>query len=335
MKKDTKYDVVFYEAFEEEEQELRKQLPKGKKYFFTWRTIQEAGHIVPPAGVISIRTQSKIPLEWREKIDAIITRSTGYDHITAYLKEAETDLPAAYLPDYAARAVAEQAMLLWTALIRNLPEQQEAVRTFSRDGLTGRELVGKTLTIAGVGRIGSQIADIGKALRMKVLGVDIAPNKKTGIKFVSMEEGISLADIFVCALPLTDITVGMLNYKMLKKLPKGAIFVNIARGEIAPPEDLLHLLRSGIIVGIGLDVYDCEKEVAAVLRDGADPGKITDIEKLNSVAASLELIEHPHVITTPHNAFNTVESVERKCLHTAENVVAFLTKGRFLTPIES
>lgn len=333
MKKNTKYDVVFYEAFEEEEEELKKHLPKGKNYYFTWRTIQEAGHSHPPAKIVSIRTQSIIPLEWGDQLTALIARSTGYDHLTAYLNAIENDVPAAYLPDYAARAVAEQAMLLWTALIRNLPEQQEAVKTFCRDGLTGRELVNKTITIAGVGRIGSQIADVAKGLKMKVIGVDIAPNKKLGIKYVSMEEGISLADIFVCALPLTDITAGMLNRKLLKKLPKGAIFVNIARGEIAPPEDLLHLMRKGIIGGIGLDVYDCEKDVAAVLRDGADPGKISDIENLNSVAASLELIKHPHVITTPHNAFNTVESVERKSIHTAQNVAAFLQKGKFLTPI--
>ena len=333
MKLDSKYDAVFYEAFEEEEAELRKHLPNFKNYYFTWKTIQEAGHVNPPAPIVSTRTQSQIPLLWREDLTALITRSTGYDHITAYLKEAEIDIPAAYLPDYAGRAVAEQAMLLWTALIRKLPEQQEAVKSFTRDGLTGNELVNKTITIAGVGRIGSQIVDIANGLHMNVLGVDIAPNENLGVKYVSMQEGVAEADIFVCALPLTEITRGMLNYELLKNLPKGAIFVNIARGEISPPEDLLQLLREGVLRGIGLDVYDCEKELVGVLRDGLDRGDIEDIEKLNSVAASLELIEHPHVITTPHNAFNTEESVERKCLHTAQNLVNFIEKGEFLTPI--
>lgn len=333
MKFDSKYDVVFYEAFEEEEAELRNHLPGDKKYYFTWKTIQEAGHSNPPAPIISVRTQSIIPLEWREDIAAMITRSTGFDHIIDYMNLAEIDFPAAYLPDYAGRAVAEQAMLLWTALIRKLPEQQEAVKVFNRDGLTGKELVNKTIAIAGVGRIGSQIADIAKALKMKVLGVDIVPDKKLGIKYVSMAEGVAQADIFVCALPLTDITRGLLNYDLLKNLPKGAIFVNIARGEISPPEDILHLMREGIIGGIGLDVYDSEKELVGVLRDGKDKGDIDDLEKLNSVAATLELINHPHVITTPHNAFNTVESVERKALQTAENLVSFIEKGEFLSPV--
>lgn len=333
MKSEKKYDAVFYEAFEEEEVQLRKYLPKEKNYHFTWKTIQESGNSHPPAPVISLRTQSKIPLAWKSDIDAFITRSTGYDHITAYLAEAELEIPAAYLPDYAGRAVAEQAMLLWTALIRKLPEQQEAVKTFFRDGLTGKELVNKTITIAGVGRIGSQIVDIAKGLKMKVLGVDIVPNKSLGIKYVSMKEGVANADIFVCALSLTDTTRGMLNYNLLKNFPKGAIFVNIARGEISPSEDILHLLREGIIGGIGLDVYDCEKELAGVLRDGKNKGDMEDIEKINSVAATLELIGHPHVITTPHNAFNTEESVERKCLHTAQNFANFTEKGEFLTPI--
>ena len=333
MKTNSKYDVAFYEAFEEEERELRKHLPDAGNYYFTWKTIQETGHGHPQAPIVSLRTQSKIPLNWKDDITALLTRSTGYDHITAYLKETGIDISAAYLPDYAGRAVAEQAMLLWTALMRNLPEQQEAVKTFCRDGLTGRELVNKTITVAGVGRIGSQIVDIAQGLKMNVLGVDLVPNKNLGIQYVSMEEGVAGADIFVCALPLTDITDGMLNHDLLKNLPKGSKFVNIARGEIAPPEDLLHLLREGIIGGIGLDVYDCEKEVSAVLRDGADPGMIADVEKLNSVAASLELIEHPHVITTPHNAFNTEEAVERKSLHSAQNLANFAEKGEFLTPI--
>lgn len=334
MKTESKYDVVFYEAFEEEEIQLRKHLPEDKKYHFTWKTIQETGHEHPPAPIVSIRTQSQIPIKWKDDLDALLTRSTGYDHISTYLNEAGIDIPAAYLPDYAGRAVAEQAMLLWTALIRKFPEQQEAVRTFSRDGLTGRELVNKTIIVAGVGRIGSQIVNIAQGLQMNVLGVDILPNQNLGIKYVSMEEGIAVADIFVCALPLTDLTYGMLNYDLLKNLPRGAVFVNIARGEISPSEDILHLLREGIIGGIGVDVYDCEKELVSVLRDGKDKGTIQDIHKLNSVAATLELIEHPHVITTPHNAFNTEESVERKCLHTAQNLANFAEKGAFLTQVD-
>jgi len=333
MNSTCKYDVVFYETFAEEELALRQCLPPNKKYYFTWKTIQESRHVHPLAPIVSIRTQSLIPLAWKDHIDALLTRSTGYDHIAAYFAAANVEIPAAHLPDYAGRAVAEQAMLLWVALIRKLYEQQKAVQTFSRDELTGRELLHKTVTIVGVGSIGSQVADIAKGLKMKVLGVDIAPNSSSDIEYVPLHEGISRADILVCALPLTDITHSMLNYELLQNLPAGALFVNIARGEIAPPEDLLHLLRKGILAGIGIDVYDCEKELADVLRNDVPLESITDLQKRNSVSATIELMEHHQVIATPHNAFNTEESLERKCRHTAQNIEHFFTKGEFLTPI--
>lgn len=78
-------DVFFYEAFSEEEEALRRYLPANISAGFMKETIQESGHALPAAALISIRTQSFIPLMWGSHITGILTRSTGYDHITAYL----------------------------------------------------------------------------------------------------------------------------------------------------------------------------------------------------------------------------------------------------------
>ncbi|NOY75053.1 MAG: hypothetical protein GXP32_04595 [Kiritimatiellaeota bacterium] len=170
-----KYTAAFFEAFDEEERILKSLLPNELECFFTWRTIQEAGGERPPAPIVSVRTQSALPTDWAEGIDAIITRSTGYDHVTEFLSRTNAEIDAAYLPDYAGRAVAEQAMLLWTALLRKLELQRASFDAFHRDDLTGRELVGRALTVVGVGRIGSQIVDVAQGLKMDVAGVDIAP----------------------------------------------------------------------------------------------------------------------------------------------------------------
>jgi D-lactate dehydrogenase len=328
--------AVFYEAFEEEEQILRKVLPKEFKYLFTWKTIQESGHKTPPAKVISTRTQSKFPIEWADRLSAIITRSTGYDHVSDYLNQTGARISAAYLPEYAARPVAEQALMMWTALLRNLIIQRESFETFHRDGLTGREIRNRRITVIGVGRIGGEIVDIAHGLKMKILGVDIKPRtemrKQYGLKYVSLEEGLKNADVAVCALPLTGITRAMLNYDTLKAMPLNSIFINVGRGEVSPTQDLLKLLNKGILGGIGLDVYDFEKELAAVLRDGATLSKLKT-EARKSVAAVLKLMKARNVILTPHNAFNTEESVERKSLRTAENLAAYLKTGSFITPI--
>jgi D-lactate dehydrogenase len=328
--------AVFYEAFEEEEKILRNVLPKEFKYLFTWKTIQESGHEVPPAKIISTRTQSRFPVEWADKLTAIITRSTGYDHVADYLLQTRASVAAAYLPEYAARPVAEQALMMWTALLRNLTVQRKSFETFHRDGLTGREIRKRRITVIGVGRIGGEIVDIAHGLKMQVLGVDIKPRtemeKQYGLKYVSLKEGLKNADIAVCALPLTELTRGMLNYKTLKAMPGNSIFINVGRGEVSPSQDLLKLSDEGILGGIGLDVYDFEKELASVLRDGTDLSKLKP-EARKSVTAVLKLMKNQNVILTPHNAFNTEESVERKSLRTAENLAAFLKTGKFLTPI--
>jgi D-lactate dehydrogenase len=327
------YTVAFFEAFDEEEKLLRKLLPKDMDCFFTRKTIQEADLDIPPAPIISIRTQSLIPSEWADQINALITRSTGYDHITAYCTETRKIINAAYLPDYAGRAVAEQAMLLWTALLRKLELQRESFDSFHRDEMTGRELIGRSLTVLGVGRIGSQIVDIGLGLKMNVVGVDIAPRKINKLKYMGLDEGIKCAEILVCALPLTDKTLGMLNYNLLKKLQPNAIFINIARGEISPAKDLLKLLEDGSLAGAALDVYDYEKELASVLRDGKAPDNIINDKAKESVDAILKMRRRNDVLLTPHNAFNTIESVKRKSKQTVDNLLVYLKTGNFLTPI--
>ncbi len=68
-------DVFFYEAFEEEEQALKHYLSEDLKASFTWKTIQEEDHQTYPANIISIRTQSIIPISYAAKISGLLTRS--------------------------------------------------------------------------------------------------------------------------------------------------------------------------------------------------------------------------------------------------------------------
>jgi len=331
------FDAAFYEVFSEEERLLRKYLPNDKKYLMTPSTIQEYGEEETLADIISIRTQSRIPEKWACNIRAIITRSTGYDHVLEYIGNTGAKISCAYLPDYAARAVAEHAIMMMAALLRKLPEQQESLKKFHRDGLTGSEIRNRRLTVIGVGRIGSEIVDIANGLRMKLTGVDIAPKneiaRKYSLSYLPLEEGLGIADVAICALPLTNITLGLLNYQILKLMPQGSIFINIARGEISPSADLLKLLEEKHLSAVGLDVYEYEKELAAVLRGGEDPGKVPGAAA-KSIKASMELMRRTNAITTPHNAFNTSESVERKCIRTAENIAEYFRNGKFITPID-
>ena len=319
------YDVCFYEAFEEEENALRHYLPPSIKASFTDRTIQEQGDRHPQAPLICIRTQSEIPPDWAPRIRGILTRSTGFDHVRSYVEKNAPTLAAGYLPKYCARAVAEQAMLLWTALLRRLPIQLDHFSRFNRDGITGRECRGSTLLVVGVGSIGIEIANVGQGLGMNVLGVDIL-QRFPDVKYVSIEEGLPLADVIACSMNLTALNRGYFNAARLATAKPGAIFVNIARGEMAPASDLQQALDSGRLAGVGLDVYENESLLAAALRAGQDVGN-------PSVEALLKLARHPQVILTPHNAFNTLEAVDRKSAQTVEQIRMFLKDGTFVWPL--
>ena len=221
------FDVFFYEAFEEETKALKRYLDPQIAAGFTWKTIQEytessPGTQVPPAPLISIRTQSTLPLPWATQLAGILTRSTGYDHIERYRKRTQTEVRCGYLPLYCNRAVAEQAMLLWMALLRKLPLQMRSFATFNRDGLTGWECEHKTLLVVGVGHIGYEVVDIGQGLGMQVLGVDLVHTHKD-VTYVTLEEGLSRADIIVCSMNLTEENARYFDYETLRQAKRGEI----------------------------------------------------------------------------------------------------------------
>lgn len=316
-------DVFFYEAFEEEEQALRRYLPADIKAGFTWKTIAEEEHHNPPAAIISIRTQSIVPISYATKISGLLTRSSGYNHIYDYLQKCQKNLPCGYLPMYCNRAVAEQTMLLWMSLLRKLPKQISQFIDFNRDGITGQECQYKTLLVVGIGKIGYEVVQIGKGLGMNVLGVDI-DEKYPDVSYLAIEPGLAQADIVVCAMNLTSDNVGYFNYQLLKLGKPGLIFVNIARGELSPTVDLLHLIDEQFLGGVALDVYDNESDLANLLRRGNIHSKKKEI------LVTLELTKHPNVILTPHNAFNAIEAVERKSAQSVQQISQFLETGKFL-----
>jgi len=314
-------DVYFFEAFEEEAEQLRRYLPAGVDAGFTPHTIREHSIKEVPAKVVSIRTQSRIPEEWPEGLLGILTRSTGYDHILQYKGRTE----CGYLPLYCNRAVAEQAMMMWMGLLRKLPRQMNQFSSFHRDNITGYECKGKNIAIVGVGNIGYEIYKIAVGLDMVPLGVDI-DKKHNNIIYSTIDDAIVDADIIVCAMNLTKSNHSYFDYERLKKAKKGAMFVNIARGEFSLSTDLLKLIDEGHLGGVALDVYNKEFVLGDSLRAGnrgADP-------EADAVA---ELQRRDNVILTPHNAFNTAESVERKSKQSMQQIESLLTTGNFIWDI--
>jgi D-lactate dehydrogenase len=321
--------VFFYEAFEEEAEQLRAHFPPGIRAEFSWKTIQETGHAAPGAAVISTRTQSAIPPSWAGSLGGILTRSTGFDHILAFRRTGGDRVPAGYLPLYCHRAVAEQALIMGLSLLRRIPKQIRQLASFHRDGITGREFTGKTALVVGVGHIGSEIVKLCEGVGLRALGTDPV-RRHSFVNYVDAGPGLSRADLVFCSMNLTQDNARYFNYERLAQGRPDAVFVNVARGEHSPMEDLLRLLKEERLGGAGLDVYENEPALAVALRKHAE-GLSGDLPVAASVVMQLQAL--PNTILTPHNAFNTAESVERKARQSVESVIAFMQKGAFPWPV--
>ncbi|OGF99420.1 MAG: phosphoglycerate dehydrogenase [Candidatus Glassbacteria bacterium GWA2_58_10] len=171
-------------------------------------------------------------------------------------------------------AAAEHTLGLILALARNIPRANQSLKAgkWERNSFVGRELHGKTLGVAGLGRIGSEVARIGQAFRMKVLAYDpyfaAESAAREEIEMVSLEELLSRSDIVTLHVPASEETKGMLNARTLKLMKPEALLINCARGALVDEKALEQALAEGKLAGAALDVYSKEPpDCAALLAD--------------------------------------------------------------------
>ena len=296
--------IFMFEVFQEEQKYLNKFMAGISDIGYSAKTIQESGLDLCPGQIISIRTQSVIPRRWKDYFLGALTRSQGYDHLSRYRQETNSTAVFGYLENYCSRAVAEHALMNMLMIFRKYKQQQCQFPGFQRDGITGHELRNKKAVVFGVGQIGLELARMLKGLEMQVKGVDIV-ERSHEIPYTDLSAGLAWADVFFCCASLTGETNGVLTYERLRTMPKGASLINVARGEIIPIDGIKRLLEEDHFLGVALDVFPEEGLLANTLR--ANEAVSHPTHKL-----IMEMSDDPRVIVTPHNAFNTQESTERK-----------------------
>jgi glyoxylate reductase len=193
-------------------------------------------------------------------------------------------------------AVAEHAWALILSLARRIVEADEATRKGAYKGwepniFIGRTLLGKTLGIVGLGRIGSMVARRSKGYEMTVLynkrTRDEEREKELDVEFVDLDTLLGKSDFLTLHVPLTEATRHMINKGSLAKMKRGAYLVNTSRGPVVDEHDLADALRAGHLAGAALDVFDNEPNV------------------------NPELIGMENVVLTPHIASATWEAREK------------------------
>ena len=199
----------------------------------------------------------------------IATYSVGFEHIDLAAAKAR-GIRVANTPDAVTIATAEIAMLLMLGAARRAPEGERLLKEKKWGGwqpmqLIGLRLDGKRLGILGLGKIGQAIAKRARAFDMEIHYHNrrrCAAGQEQGAIYHDTLEGLLAAsDVLSISAPSTPETRGCINAAALAKLPRGAIVVNTARGDLVNDDDLIAALKSGQVGYAGLDVYKGEPNI--------------------------------------------------------------------------
>ena len=204
-------------------------------------------------------------------------------------------------PEGNRNAVGEHALGMLLSLFNKLNKADREVRNgkWLREENRGVELEGKTLGIIGYGNMGKSFAKKLQGFDVEVLCYDIQEN--VGDQFakqVSLEEFQQNAEVLSLHTPLTETTHNMVDAKFINSFKNNFWFINTGRGQSVVTSDLVEALKSGKVLGAGLDVLEYEK---------------TSFENLFTSAAQMPeafqyLINAENVLLSPHVAGWTIES---------------------------
>ncbi|HEX4089735.1 MAG TPA: NAD(P)-dependent oxidoreductase [Trebonia sp.] len=205
---------------------------------------------------------------------------------------------------YGDAAVAEHALALILALAKNVVGNDRAVRAGEWHVGQGVELAGKTAGIVGYGGIGARLAGLLEAIGLRVIAwtphPDPARLTSAAQRFAPLADLLAEADVVSLHLALTEDTRGMLDERLLRTLKPGALLVNTARAELIAPGALERVLADGRITA-ALDVFETEP-----------------------LAADSKLRTLPNVVLSPHQGYNTPESLERMIDVVVANIEHYL-----------
>ncbi len=225
-------------------------------------------------------------------------------------------------PDVLTETTADFGFALLLAAARRMAESEHFLRAgqwnrWAYDMFAGQDVHGSTLGILGMGRIGQGIARSGAhGFGMRVIyhnrsRLDAATEAECRAHYVSKEELLRQADHLVLVLPYTPENHHAIGAAELAQMKPTATLVNIARGGIVDDAALAQALRDQRIAAAGLDVFEGEPKVHP------------------------DLLTVPNVVLTPHIASATRATRLAMAQLAADNLIAFLTQGRVLTPVNA
>jgi glyoxylate/hydroxypyruvate reductase len=193
------------------------------------------------------------------------------------------------------------AMLMFNKELRRMMDEQTHKHW---ERYAGTDLEGRTIAIVGLGKIGNEVACKANAFGMRVLGTDaqkVICDVATVYPIEQLDEMLKQAEYLVLCVPHTPETEKMIDARRLALLPEGALFINIARGQVVDEPALIEDLRSGLLRGAALDVFAQEP-----------------------LPESSPLWEMPNVLVSPHSASTSDRENSRETDLFCENLRRYL-----------
>src|SRR6267378_2097927 len=218
------------------------------------------------ADALLVRSATKVDarlLEAAPNLRIVARAGTGVDNVDVDAASARGIL-VVNAPGANSISVAEHACALMLALARSVPAADRAMKEgrWEKKRFLGNELRGKTLGVAGLGRIGQEVAQRARAFGMRVVAHDpyIAKDVAAGlgVELMGIDLMCSEADYLTLHLPSTPETRHVFNDERFSRCKPGIRLVNTARGELIDEAALRRAIDAGIVAGAALDVFETE-----------------------------------------------------------------------------
>ncbi len=269
--------------------------------------------VIPGCAALIVRSETKVNkrvLAAAGALRVVGRAGVGVDNVDV---EAATARGVIVMntPDGNTISTAEHTFSLLVSTARTIPQASASVVAgkWERKKFQGVELYGKTLTILGMGRIGSELARRAIAFGMRVVAYDpyLAASRARALQVEladGLDDALPRADFISMHMPLTPETRHMLDARRLALCKAGVRIVNCARGGLIDEAALLAALESGHVAGAALDVFETEPP-----------------------PADFPLRANPKMVFTPHLGASTAEAQESVGIEIAQAVRAALVDG--------
>jgi len=241
---------------------IRRLRQKAEVRVFTEKLATDAALIDALRGsqaIIPIRERTVFPAALLQALPDLEFISQTGSHAYHIDIEAATRAGIVIALAPGSNSTAELTFGLMIGIMRRIPQSDQAIRRGEWPLVLGYVLKGKTLGILGLGKIGTEVAAIGRAFGMQVIawGPTLTPERaaQSQANFMALDDVLREADVVSIHLALSDQSRNLLNEARLRLMKRTAYLVNTARGAIVDETALVRVLQERAIAGAALDVF--------------------------------------------------------------------------------